>query len=159
MRVVSIFFLFFLLWSCCPHVSKAPTKETVIDHETKELIRASLTNRLVENTFSFYRDQFSAMMVEEGVSRAEALEVIDATAEQLIEAEHQRLLNKLAPIYRRYYTPDEIHQLLSFYQTEVAHKSLRISQHIAAESQGFARVWGEKFGEELMHQLGIKLER
>lgn len=159
MRLAPLFFLLFLLWSCCPHVSKTPTKETVIDHETKELIRASLTNRLVENTFSFYRDQYSAMMAQEGVPRSEALEVIDATAEQLKEEEHQRLLDKLAPIYRRYYTPDEIHQLLSFYQTEVARKSLRISQHIAAESQDYARVWSENFGEELMRQLGIKLER
>ena len=159
MRFLPLFFLLFVLWSCCPHVSKAPTDETEIHYETELLIRASLTDRLVENTTSFYRDQFSAMMVEKGIPRSEALKIADAAVEKFREAEHQRLLNSLVPIYRRYYTAEEIHQLLSFYQTEVADKSLRVSQQIAAESQDYARLWSENFGEEILRQLEMKLDR
>jgi hypothetical protein len=118
-----------------------------------------LTNRLVENTASFYRDQFSAMVAKRGIPRSEALEIVDAAIEKFKEAEHQRLLNSLVPIYTRYYTAEEIHQLLSFYQTEVAHKSLRVSQQIAAESQDYARLWRENFGEEILRQLEMKLDR
>jgi hypothetical protein len=75
-----------------------------------------------------------------------------------LDAEHRRLLDFLVPVYRRYYTADEIHQLLSFYRTDVARKSLRVSSQIASEVQQFVWLWNTNFEDVLLENLQEKLK-
>lgn len=153
MRFYPILFLILLLSACCPKITPVPTGEEAINHEAEQLIRASLTDRLMENTVAYYRNQAALLLTQQGFSQEEAEAKVMAAVQSLIESEHQRLVEALVPIYRRYYTAEEIHQLLSFYQTEVARKSTRISTRIAADGQKFVRLWNENLGEKFIQQV------
>lgn len=156
MRLLIVFFLFVSLAACCPRTAPVPTSAEERAHEAEQLVRVSLTERLAQDTVDFYRDQVTAMLVQDGMPRAEAEAQVAAALQTLTPAEHQRLVDALVPIYQRYYTAAEIHQLLSFYQTEVAHKSLRVSSQIAGESRGYVRLWSEHFGAELLQAVGLE---
>jgi hypothetical protein len=153
MRIYPILILIFLLAACCPRIAPVPTSDAALNHETELMVRASLTDRLMENTVAYYRAQAASLLTSQGLSQEQAEAKVMEIVQPLIEAEHQRLVEALVPIYRRYYTADEIHQLLSFYQTEVAKKSTRVSTQIAADGQEFVRSWHEHLGEEFLKRV------
>lgn len=163
MRTVVILLLVLGLAACAakttpvPPAPPVPTSEAAIAAEAALLIKASLTDRLMENTTTYYRAQLSSLLATKGIGSEDAANLLDATLPPLIEAEQQRLVDALVPIYMRHYTAEEIHQLLSFYQTEVARKSIRVSPLIAAESQEYVRLWNENLGEELLKVIDIGL--
>ena len=170
MRIYSILILIVLLSACCPkmppvqssEMSTVPTTDEALNHEAELMVRASLTDRLMENAVNYYRIQTALLLTRQGTPQAEAEAKVMEAVQPLIEAEHQRLVEALVPIYRRYYTAEEIHQLLSFYQTEVAKKSTRISPQIAADGQPFVRSWNEHLGAEftkrVVDKYGVSME-
>lgn len=159
MRFATVFFLVvtMVFTAYCAVAADVPTTEEGVAREAEELVRLSLTERLMEGTAKYYLNQVSSMLAgEKKIPIAEAEELVEAELQPLLETEHQRLIEALAPIYMRYYTADEIHQLLSFYQSEVARKSMRVSEQIAAESQTYARLWSENLGSQLMEKVGLE---
>ena len=135
----------------------APTTEADKVREAEQLVRLSLTDRIMTNVQDNYTNQLGAVLTAQDVPVEDAARLIEAEMLALADSEHQRLLDALVPIYRRYYTADEIHQLLSFYQTEVARKSIRVSGMIAAEGQQFVRLWNENFEQELLERVKSRL--
>ena len=134
-----------------------PTTEADKVREAEQLVRLSLTDRIMTNVQDNYTNQLGAVLTAQDVPVEDAARLIEAEMLALADSEHQRLLDALVPIYRRYYTADEIHQLLSFYQTEVARKSIRVSGMIAAEGQQFVRLWNENFEQELLERVKSRL--
>ncbi len=137
--------------------ASVPTSEAEQIREAEQLVRLSLTERVMTNVQGNYTNQIGSMLVAKDVPAAEAGKLIDEEMQALADSEHQRLLDTLVPIYRRYYTADEIHQLLSFYQTDVARKSLQVSGQIAAEGQQFIRLWHQNFEQELLERINARL--
>jgi len=155
-------FLIVLLFPIILSVSVAgaasvPTDEAGQVREAEQLVRLSLTDRIMTNVQDNYTNQLGAVLTAQKVPAEDAEKLIDEEMQALVDQEHQRLLDSLVPIYRRYYTADEIHQLLSFYQTEVARKSIQVSGKIAAEGQQFVRLWNETFEQALLDRIKARL--
>jgi hypothetical protein len=158
MRFLIILLLAIMLSVSVADAVSVPTTEAEKLHEAEQLVRLSLTDRVMTNVQDNYTNQLGAVLTAQKVPADYAEKLIDEELQALADSEHQRLLDALVPIYRRYYTADEIHQLLSFYQTEVARKSIRVSGMIAAEGQQFVRLWNENFEQELLDRLKARLK-
>jgi len=153
-----IILLLAMTWSTSVAIAETvPTTEAGKVREAELLVRLSLTDRVMTNVQDNYTNQLGAVLTAQEVPAEDAARLIDEEMQALADSEHQRLLDALVPIYRRYYTADEIHQLLSFYQTEVARKSIRVSGMIAAEGQQFVRLWNENFEQELLERVKARL--
>jgi hypothetical protein len=153
-----IILLLAMTWSTSVAIAETvPTTEADKVREAELLVRLSLTDRVMINVQDNYTNQLGAVLTAQEVPAEDAARLIDEEMQALADSEHQRLLNALVPIYRRYYTADEIHQLLSFYQTDVARKSIRVSGMIAAEGQQFVRLWNENFEQELLERVKARL--
>ena len=157
MRLLIIILLAMTLSVSLAGAASVPTSEAEKLHEAEQLVRLSLTERIMTNVQDNYTNQLGAVLTAQNVSAEDAAKLIEKEMQALADSEHQRLLDALVPIYRRYYTADEIHQLLSFYQTEVARKSIRVSGMIAAESQQFVRLWNENFEQQLLERVKARL--
>ena len=103
-------------------------------------------------------DQFLSMVPVSDASYAQVSRIVTEEFEKVMAVEHKRLLDNLVPVYRRYFTADEIHQLLSFYKTDVARKSIAVSPQIAAESRQYVQLWSEHFGDTLLQGVAARLK-
>ncbi len=159
MRVLFFLLSFLFLAACATTTSMLPTGEAGKQAEAEQLVRASLTERYLADVQQRTAKHAVAVLADEKVAPELAERIIAEEVHAVGEAEHQRLLDVLVPIYRRYYTAEEIHQLLSFYQTEVARKSLRVSREIAAEGQQFVQLWNGHFERELLKRIEQRLAR
>jgi len=157
MRFRIILLLVMMLSVSLAGAASVPTSEAEKLHEAEQLVRLSLTDRVMTNVQDNYTNQLGVVLTAQDVPAEDAAKLIEKEMQALADSEHQRLLDALVPIYRRYYTADEIHQLLSFYQTEVARKSIRVSGMIAAEGQQLVRVWNENFEQELFERVKARL--
>ena len=158
MRLLIILLLAMAWLTSVAIAETVPTTETGKVREAELLVRLSLTDRVMTNVQDNYTNQLGAVLTAQKVPAEDAAKLIEKEMQALADSEHQRLLDALVPIYRRYYTADEIHQLLSFYQTEVARKSIRVSGMIAAEGQQFVRLWNENFEQELLDRIKARLK-
>ena len=63
------------------------------------------------------------------------------------------LMEVIIPIYEKYYSDDDIKELIAMYQTPVGRKMLSMLPQIAAESQAAGKAWGEQIGRESMLEV------
>ena len=157
MRTLIILLMAITLSACLAGAAAVPSTETEQVSEAEQLVRLSLTDRIITNVEDNYTNQLGAVLTAQDVPAENAGKLIEEEMQALVESEHQRLLDALVPIFRRYYTAEEIHQLLSFYQTDVARKSIRVSGQIAAEGQQFVRLWNESFEQQLLERIKARL--
>ena len=156
MRILTILLLAIALTACAA-MTAVPASEEGKALEAEQLVRYSLTGQIMKNVENSYSDQLGSMLTSMEVPAEQAEQLISEVIKSVADNEHQRLIDALVPIYRRYYTADEIHQLLSFYKTDVARKSLKVSSQIAAESQQPVRLWNERFEDELIKRVDARL--
>ena len=63
------------------------------------------------------------------------------------------LLYQMVPIYRRYYTNEEILGLIAFYETPLGRKSAKELPQIIQETMVASQTWGERLMEKVAKDL------
>ena len=157
MRLLIVLIAPLVLSACCAATPSAPANEADRINQTEQLVRYSLSDRLLANVRERIQDQLQAMLEAKKVAPQEAKRILEEELETVMATEEQRLLDSLVPVYRRYYTAEEISQLLSFYRTEVARKSQKVSSRIAAEIRQYVQLWNENFEETLLERVHARL--
>lgn len=65
----------------------------------------------------------------------------------------QQLVELAVPVYSKYYSDEEIKQLIQLYQTPVGQKLLGATPSIIAELQAAGQKWGEELGKQSMMEV------
>jgi hypothetical protein len=81
------------------------------------------------------------------------VETIKKVIGDVLKEEMPGLLEQLAPLYARYYTPDEIRQLIAFYESPLGVKMLRVNPMLLRESTAMGEQWGRALQPRLQKRL------
>jgi uncharacterized protein len=65
----------------------------------------------------------------------------------------QLLLNLAVPVYSKYYSDDEIKELIQLYETPIGQKMLAATPKVSADLQAAGRKWGEELGRQSMMEV------
>jgi uncharacterized protein len=66
------------------------------------------------------------------------------------------LTNMVIPIYAKYYSEDEIDQIIAFYNSPVGKKMIEITPSILQESMSSGKNWGQEISERVNKSLREK---
>lgn len=69
------------------------------------------------------------------------------------------LMDQMVPIYGKYFTHDEIKELLAFYQTPIGKKSVLVLPKVMAEGMESGKSWGASLAPELERRVTAALRR
>jgi len=57
------------------------------------------------------------------------------------------------PAYSKYYTHDEIKQLIKFYESPLGKRMVEVTPLISQETMAIGQKWGEKLGQDIVKEL------
>ena len=63
------------------------------------------------------------------------------------------LLFACVPAYSKYYTHDEIKQLILFYESPLGKRMVEVAPLLTQETMAIGQKWGEKLGQEIVNEL------
>jgi len=63
------------------------------------------------------------------------------------------LLFACVPAYNKYYTHDEIKQLIKFYESPLGKRMVEVAPLLSQETMAIGSKWGEKLGEDIVNEL------
>ena len=62
-------------------------------------------------------------------------------------------LHACIPIYSKYYTHDEIKQLIEIYESPLGKKMVKVTPLLMEETMAIGQKWGEKLGQDIANEL------
>jgi hypothetical protein len=77
-------------------------------------------------------------------------------SEFLSEVRADELVDLIVPIYDKYYTRDDIHELTKFYQSPVGQKTIKVLPQLSAEAIDAGQEWGRGVADRAMKKLQEK---
>jgi len=116
-------------------------------HHARELLEVTgsgnLGLQLMQNIFSSFKNQFPQVPGEfwEEMSK-------EVTGKELIEL--------VIPIYSKYYTDEELVNLIAFYKSPLGQKVIQKLPLISQDSYYVGQDWGKKVGEKVITRLKEK---
>jgi len=69
------------------------------------------------------------------------------------EADVTSLMDRMVPLYEKYYTEGEINQLLAFYNSPLGKKTIAVMPQLTQESMQIGAEWGQKVMERVRAKL------
>jgi hypothetical protein len=57
------------------------------------------------------------------------------------------------PVYSKYYTHDEVKQLIAFYESPLGRRVVELTPFIMQETMSIGQTWGEKLGQDIVDEL------
>jgi uncharacterized protein len=72
------------------------------------------------------------------------------------EIKSEDLVNLIIPVYDKYYTEEDVDQMIAFYKTPVGKKLIEVLPKISQESMAVGQEWGKGLGEKVVARMKEK---
>jgi hypothetical protein len=69
------------------------------------------------------------------------------------------MVERVIPIYDKYFTHSEIRELLAFYQTNIGRKTIDVLPKIVSESMVIGQAWGQSLAPEINRRVEATLKK
>jgi hypothetical protein len=128
----------------------APDKEALI----RKFFQVQGTDKLMRETMVSMSTSIRPLLVSSlpaGEYRDKLIDLFFQKFQSKMDV--NQLIGKLIPIYDKYFTSDELEQLIRFYQTPIGQKFLSVLPQTIADTQDIARKWGEGLGRDSMVEV------
>lgn len=66
------------------------------------------------------------------------------------------LTEMVIPIYSKYYSTEELNELIKFYKSPIGKKVVSVTPYVMQESMSIGQKWGEKIAEKVYEELKKK---
>lgn len=77
------------------------------------------------------------------------IDVLPGEVESVFEANIDSFKAQVIPLYDKYFTADEIKQMIAFYSTDLGKKTIRVMPQLLGESMAAGQKWGESLGAQI----------
>ena len=98
-------------------------------------------------------DKMSSQIFDAMIAQFKPLAPNANWAEIKRKANLDGLLYECVPVYDKYYTHDDIKQLIKFYESPLGKKLVETSPLVMNESMAIGQKWGEKLAQVIMSEL------
>jgi hypothetical protein len=114
------------------------------DDDVLKLLKASGAGKTMEQTMTLIIPQFQELFPD----------IPDAFwAKFAGKFDTSELIAACVPIYSKYYTHDEIKQLITFYESPIGRKLVETAPLISQEAMAIGQQWGESLAQEIITEL------
>ena len=111
--------------------------------------------------------QFSNIMVgqmmevlkqEDSAVPARAYDIVRDEVNTLVKEEIGSFIDYVLPIYHRYFTLDEIREMVAFYESAVGRKVVQVMPSMMQESMAAGQQWAKELEAKLVKRLQARFE-
>ena len=88
-----------------------------------------------------------------------ALDVLPAEIGAVFDEHIQSFKETVIPIYDKYFTGEEIKEMIRFYSTDLGKKTIKVMPALVGESMAAGRKWGEALGPEIARRVRARLQQ
>lgn len=129
---------------CLCLISNAFAQTTAKDKKIKEMLELTGAGKLgvqvAQQMLNSFQQQFQSVP-------AEFWEKMKAGVNS------DEIISITVPVYAKYYTEEDLDQLIAFYKTPVGRKVVSVTPQIVQESMLLGREWGQKLGEKILSEM------
>ena len=153
MKTCVVTLLCFLTCSAVAQTTAAPTAQASDSAKQQQDAKRAEIRKLIELTGAA---NVSADAMRQIIApiRNSYPDVPEAFWETFLKEVHpDELIDLVIPIYDRYYTLDEIHELTHFYQSPVGQKTIKVLPKLSAEAIYAGQQWGQTITDRAMRKL------
>lgn len=122
----------------------APARDPEKDKTIRVLLEVMGTQKLMQQMMSQMLDGFRS------ASPDVPAEFWDRFSKKMDTA---ALIDLLIPVYDRYYSKEDLDDLIGFYRSALGQKLLTTLPNVMRESMAIGQEWGKKKGEEVQHEI------
>jgi hypothetical protein len=143
-RTAAIFILVLFLAGCAPHFAQeAQDTGRSKNEDIKRLLDLTVSDTLIDTYLEGFLNVFSdATLSGRNDISKEEMQALKGVVKEVLTEEYPNLMEKMVPLYDKYFTHDEIKQLIAFYEGPAGRKLLKIQPDLVRESMQLGQQWG-----------------
>ncbi len=154
--------LFFTIGILISYILPASAEETVLDNRSPQSLQGvGEDSEKINDIQTLIKltggaDKMAKQMMEQTVlvAKQSGLKIPDDFwKEFLTDTENDTLIKKMIPIYNKYFTHEQIREIIKFYQSPGGKKLIEVMPDVTRESWGVVGEWWQKISERVQQKL------